>query len=210
MPRERRFFGVTGPAGAGKDTIGQWLATNHNVRVAAFATPIRKMIYALMDQVKVKRAVQGYYVNDHEGKETPIPELGGVTARHLMQTLGTEWGRNAVNEDFWTQVAATRFNNLLSGRTARRIGLVFTDVRFPNEVDLIHAVGGTIIRVTRPGITQPARTAAHASETAQLDADVHIVNDGTPEELFAQLAEHFPPPPPLPIGRPPKKSQPDA
>lgn len=212
MTRKERFFaGVSGPAGAGKDTIGQWIATNHNARVASFATPLKQMIYALMRQVKIKRVAQRFYVEDHEGKETPIPELGGVTARHLMQTLGTEWGRKAVSEDFWTQVAATRFNNLLSGRLCRPIGLVFTDVRFPNEADLVHAVGGKMIRVTRPGHEPPAHVGTHASETAELEIDIHIVNDGTPEELFAKLAEHFPPPPPTPphIGRPRKNPRPE-
>ena len=60
--------------------------------------------------------------------------------------------------------------------------VVIDDVRFLNEVEMIHRLGGRVIRIDRPG---PAES-THASET-ELDSfdgwDGVIVNDGTLREL---------------------------
>jgi hypothetical protein len=64
---------------------------------------------------------------------------------------------------------------------------VITDVRFTNEATAILAAGGTVIRVTRPGV-QPAND--HVSET-QLDKSdliAHtIINDGTVSQLHEKI-----------------------
>ena len=69
----------------------------------------------------------------------------------------------------------------------------FMDVRFANEADMLRAYKGVILRIDRPGLDKPADIAAHPSENMDFAADVTLVNDGTPEDLHAMLAEIWPP-----------------
>ena len=61
-----------------------------------------------------------------------------------------------------------------------------TDVRFPNEVELIHSLGGKVIRIDRDGC-QPVN--GHASETA-VDGmeDCTLTNNGTIKDLHNSVA----------------------
>ena len=61
-----------------------------------------------------------------------------------------------------------------------------TDCRFPNEVDLIHHLGGMVIALER----ESAPVSQHPSETQILNADRVIANDGTKEDLYVKLREY--------------------
>ena len=65
--------------------------------------------------------------------------------------------------------------------------IVFTDVRFQNEADYIRSIGGTIVRIVRPG--QIAQN--HESELKQCEvaADIEIVNDGTIADLHKKIKQ---------------------
>lgn len=187
-----RFVGLTGAAGAGKDTAAIWLAQRYpNLRVVQFAQPLKKMIRTLLAEVGVPPAGRIWYTNDPEGKQTPIPQLNGRTARHMMQTLGTEWGRNTQGQDFWLEVAGRGIERLIKQRNMN-VGMIFTDVRFPNEAALIRDLGGTMIRIVRPDHENAPDVAAHASESTPVPFDIEIINDGDLPALHRKLARHFP------------------
>ena len=111
-------------------------------------------------------------------KEAVLPELG-VSARHLLRTLGTEWGRECVSPTVWLDVWLAK--------ALRKSFVVVDDVRFKNEADLIHLLGGQMWRITRPGVV---RNTEHASEGG-LDGWTHftcdIVNAGTISDLLNGL-----------------------
>lgn len=67
-----------------------------------------------------------------DAKEEIIPELG-VTTRKLMQTIGTEWGRDIINKDTWVNIGVAKMKH------ARNHGIGFTcdDARFTNEISAI-------------------------------------------------------------------------
>lgn len=200
-PKLPPVIGITGAAGSGKTTAANWIVRNHNQAARmAFARPLKKMIYELIRDATPKTwpVKPTEYIENPELKETPIPFLGGYTARRLMQTLGTEWGRNAVHEDFWVVIAAGKLERLLGSSFKNSetvpIKAVFDDVRFENEATMIRAYGGTVIRVIRPDATKPADIAGHASEAMAFEADITLVNDGTQADLEAELADLFPVP----------------
>jgi hypothetical protein len=90
-------------------------------------------------------------------KEKPSPLLGGKTPRHAMQTLGTEWGRNLISADLWTNAWLVPVQeHLANGRC-----VVVDDVRFKNEMQIIHGLGGELWCVDRK-ILKPIVT--HVSE----------------------------------------------
>jgi hypothetical protein len=117
-----------------------------------------------------------------------------------MQSLGTEWGRNTVQPDFWVNIAQGKLERLLGDRRVAsdtpQILAVYDDVRFQNEADMIRSYGGLIIDVQRPLTkTTSDTTTNHASEQQQIEHDLVLLNDGTEEGLLDLLAEMLPVPP---------------
>lgn len=181
------LIGLTGLAGAGKSTAAAYLVRQHGFEVVPFAGPLKAMMRALgLDD----RDLSAF-------KERPHPLLCGKSPRQAMQTLGTEWGRNLIGEDLWLNAWRARVESLARAeagasaalnRPPSALRIVVDDVRFPNEVALVHSLGGWMIRITRSGAGS-ASGAGHASEIINdgLDVDAEIVNDGEPEAMFQAL-----------------------
>jgi hypothetical protein len=153
------LLGLTGAAGAGKDTVAGRLEANHGFVTHAFAEPIRDMLTALLTSAGIDYA----HLFERHLKELPVPWLG-TSGRRMMQTLGTEWGR-ALHPDLWVRHAALTLGLHDLPRSAPvHDRIVITDERFANEANWIQSLGGKIIRVQRPVAVLAADTAAHASE----------------------------------------------
>ena len=194
------ILGLAGPMGSGKDTVADWLQVNHLMTRYAFADPLKAMTAALIEFTQTKHAQPKpeAYTHDRALKDAPTPLLAGQTPRRIMQTLGAEWGRHMIDPDFWVYIMALRIERHMGTRVwhVLKRGIVFTDVRFPNEAAFIHQIGGTVARIERPGHSP----GAHASEQP-LDADIAIPNDGTIEDLHDRLQALWP----RPANRDPKK-----
>lgn len=148
------------------------LELKHDFAGLAFAEPIRGMVRELL----TTNGCSDDYITNRELKETEIPGLG-VSARHMMQTLGTEWARKCLAEDFWLKLAAT-YLAYLRGQGYRQF--VISDVRFANEAEWVRNQGGEIWLIDRPGIA-PVRQ--HISECVQFRVDQVLRNDGSLDKL---------------------------
>lgn len=105
-----------------------------------------------------------------------------ITPRWLQQSLGTEWGRDLVRPDLWIHIAK------LKVRAYQFIGggrdIVIDDMRFINEYSAVVELGGTAVRVLRPGVYRT--TPPHPSEGALDDLPMHIIIN---DEGIAELRE---------------------
>lgn len=187
-----RPIAFTGPAGVGKSTAAAYLVKaganrtpKINLRSQSFAQPIKGMIRGLIEMVNRDKNYASRLVTYPEFKETPIPELGGFTPRALMQTLGTEWGRDTLTEDFWVKIALQRINRAWS--SPGRFDIVFDDLRFENEAAMIRQLGGLVIGLK--GRDTSTTETAHRSESAAPEPDFWVENTGTLEDLHAKLDE---------------------
>lgn len=175
------LIGLCGAAGAGKNTVAEFLtdADGCSFLQVAFADPLYECISTITG-LPVAR------LKDRDVKEAVIPWLG-KSPRQLLQTLGTEWGRNTIHDEIWIRITMERIRpELACGR-----GVVITDVRFDNEAQAILAAGGEVWRVTRPGWRCLSNDSAqHPSEAGVSE---HLIartidNSGTLDDLGALLA----------------------
>ena len=181
-----KLIGLTGPAGSGKDTVGTILSSLHNFSKFSLADPIR---FAIMGMFGTSYAE----MNDRLLKESVIDWIG-KSPRQLMQTLGTEWGRQHVASDIWLRIAERKIETL---RAANSIddypiaGIVITDIRFDNEADWLRKLGGSVWHIHRPNASGPiGESARHISEAgvAMQAGDLKINNTASFDAL-ATLAE---------------------
>jgi hypothetical protein len=157
------LIGLTGQAGCGKDTFADFLCEAEAYRRIAFADPLKDAICNILGVSREK-------LEDRDYKERVIPSIG-KSPRQMMQTLGTEWGRERVNPSLWTVLAEERINVRLQYRH-----VVVTDVRFENEASLIRNMGGIIIKIHRYNI-DAMRHASEAGIELRLGRDLIIINN---------------------------------
>lgn len=163
------LLGLTAPAGSGKDTVARYLEDRYAFVCIGFADPVRDMLGALLEHVDGDPA----WLTEHALKELPMPVLGR-SYRELMQSLGTEWGRNTLQQGFWLLVAEHKL------RQARERGdsVCFTDVRFPNEAAWLRAQGGRLVRIYRHA-APAVRTHESEQHTASIAVDHTLLNDSS-------------------------------
>ena len=169
-----RLIGLYSPApGCGKSTVANML-TEH--QCVSFAAPLKRVVSHMLNSLGLE-GVHYAYVD----KEAIIPEIG-VSARHMMQTLGTEWGRACIHPDFWVMIARAETQRIMAdGRS-----VVIDDVRFPNEAAMVFELGGELWRIERPGVSYDGD---HSSEGGleEITPDRVIVNDGTITQLKEKI-----------------------
>lgn len=147
-----KLIGLTGPAGCGKTTIADHLHDAHGFYSLSFAMPIKEALAAMLG-VSIDRLENRQY------KDAPLIGIG-KSPRQLMQTLGTEWGREIVNPDLWGMLLQRKIDFNL--QLAPNQSIVISDVRFENEAKRIRSQGGEIWHITRP--SNPHKVSKHKSE----------------------------------------------
>lgn len=172
-----RIVGFTGYPEHGKSSAANALIKVYNYQRVAFAAPVKLML------LQLSGVTEAHVYGDK--KNEPIPECGGRTARHMMETLGTKWGREMIHSDLWVNQSAVIFKQLL----AEGKYLVFDDVRFPNEADVIRKLGGKVIRVVRTG--HPVDMTLPANQfIADIQEDAKVWNEG-PNTALIPWHKHF-------------------
>lgn len=184
------IVGICGRAQAGKSTLSKQLGGVN----LPFAKALKDGLIAM--------GLPEEWIYNPQLKFKDMDLLEGHSPRYAMQTLGTEWGRDLIGPDLWVKLWA---NNLK--KYADQPLIVVDDVRFVNEIDMLRAVGGILVAVSRP---QPERRLherllhsvvgakmahnmlsfrKHRSERLRFeDYGIPIlVNDGTPDELLAKF-----------------------
>jgi hypothetical protein len=168
----RSIIGLYAPSqGSGKTTIAEILFNEKKYQCLSFAGPLKQMTLAFLGGMGYSNEQATHMIYN---KEVVIPELN-ITVRKIMQTIGTEWGRETIDEDLWLKAWKARIKNSPF--------VCVDDVRFENEASLVKEMGGEVWKVIRPS---KKNTDSHKSE-GQLDEwegfDHVIVNDGTLEDL---------------------------
>lgn len=174
------LIGLAGLARSGKTTAANHLEDIYGFQLYAFADPLRDGLMNILNLTPCDF--------DDDRKERTIEWLGR-SPRELMQTLGTDWGRNMVHPDLWLLLAKQNLDNF--GQAYENApGFVISDLRFENEADFVRKHGGIILHILR---SDAAEVNPHASESGIgiQDNDLVLHNNGSLEDLFDQLDDFY-------------------
>lgn len=172
------IIGIYAPAPqSGKTTVAEYLERECGYVRMAFAGPLKAMFYALLHQLGTdSETILRMEAGD---KNYPFCSFNPTTLRRAYQTLGTEWGRDCIGKDFWSQVWESKAHVLI----ARGRRIVVDDMRFANEFSAVSRLGGQLWQITRPGADKgrPHASEAYAPDGGQFDTVLH--NDGSIDDL---------------------------
>lgn len=195
------ILGLTGRKRSGKSTLARLLVERHGFRELSFAARLKKMAVDVNPMVHyldtfvpsdIDRELLANGVTPGPvylldalrvlGEERAKDELPEV--RRFYQRLGTEGVRGNLGEDTWVNLAE---REIRAAGYARR--LVFPDVRFDNEANLIRWFGGTVVEVQRPAAI-PDTVDNHRSEQLEVTPDRVVTNvEGDPESAFNAIVK---------------------
>lgn len=183
-----RLIGIIGHAGAGKDTVATYLQAHlDNAYVHSYA-------WFLKDVCSHAFGISRDYFDNQDAKKVQ-DEFWHLTPREVAQYVGTEMFR-AFDPDFWIKRLIGHIDQRLccpegwepyvSGDT-----IIIPDTRFDNECSFIKANNGHLIHIIRENCTGNVGIPGHASESGVeshwLEDSYSIVNNGTLEDLHAQV-----------------------
>lgn len=102
--------------------------------------------------------------------------------RRLLQTLGTEIGREMFDPGVWVMLAEKEIDWYAElGQS-----VCITGVRFPNELRMIHERRGFAVWVSRPGVN-PVNSHSSDNTISPEDCDLVVINDGTLDDLYKEV-----------------------
>lgn len=149
------LIGICGHARHGKDTAADVLVAEFGFRKMSLADPMKDAC----------RIIFPTWTDAHlygDLKDVVDPAYG-ISPRHALQSLGTEWGQYKLSEydSFEDTTGRCLWVNALLARATG--DTVIPDVRFPHEAAAIRARGGVVIMVRRTGYPVDM---THESESA--------------------------------------------
>lgn len=166
------IIGISGFIGSGKDTLANILISDYNYVKLSFSSILKDIISILFSWDR--NLLEGDTTESREFREK-IDEYWSnalktpITPRYVMQNIGTELFRNHFNEDIWIHALYKKIINLDNKN------IVITDIRFPNEHEMVKKLNGITIKINR----KICKVGTHKSETEWLSCayDYEINND---------------------------------
>lgn len=181
-----RIIGIHGLKYAGKTTTGDWLHDRFGHQGIAFATPVKRVVYIINSLLPSGRRVQEF-VDQYgwEGIKTLTSRMDRadyLEVRRLQQATGTDAGREVLGVDIWA--------NKASDQADSNSRFMFTDVRFDNEAQVVHDMGGFMLEVVRPGLVADDHSSEQGISAHLIHATVTNQCLGL-EEFHAELHKMF-------------------
>jgi len=151
-----KIIGFSGKKQSGKSTAVHDLIR----RIESQKVAVKQLPFAAFLKEIVRRCfnIDPALFETDAGKNQEF--TAGITIRQLLQYIGTDIFRE-LDKNAW--VNAWRSHIADYNECCKNSVILVPDVRFPNEVEAIQAVGGKVIRLTRAPF---AEFDTHESETA--------------------------------------------
>lgn len=163
---------------SGKSEISKYLCHAYGFKAVKFAAHLKKMTRVLLSGIGIPDLLMERYI-EGDLKEGTLPPLCGATPRDIQIAIGMAL-RDRIHPDIWVTAAAPAIRaHLEMGQD-----VVIDDMRFPNELRVVVALGGQFWKVSRG-------TQVHQTESeAQLEGetpDVFFHNEGPLVDLHKRV-----------------------
>lgn len=168
----------------GKDQSAKFLDTilrierpKMKVVKVSFAAKLKETCYELYKWAGLER---GVFYESEQGiklKEVVLPAIG-MSPREIWIKVGNKL--REVYADTWIDAALKNF--------PQADVIIITDVRFPNECDKIHTLGGRVLKLVRPGEPMSDDASDSALDT-YTGWDGFIANDSDLGALYIKIDE---------------------
>lgn len=181
---------LIGLAGAGKDTVAEYLVRRYQYTRVAFADPLREMSLRI-DPLIIGSAVSCYGAIEYMHLSELVADYGWELAkreypevRRFLRSLGA-----AMREEdpgYWLDKALRKV------RASYKLGLpiVITDVRHANEYAELREHGLTMVRIDRPGTDTSDTDPESRRLLDRVTLDWTIYNNGPIDNLHNAM-EHI-------------------
>ena len=138
------LIGLVGFIGSGKGTVSDLLVEKHGFIKESFASPVKDAISVIFGWDR--SLLEGDTIQSRAWREQPdaywSKKFGKeFSPRQALQLMGTEAGRGVFGDTLWVSSLEKRLDSDKN--------YVIADVRFPNEIETIHDMGGKVIRIKR-------------------------------------------------------------
>ena len=193
------IIGICGLIGSGKDTIADYLVTEHNFVKISFADKLkdavsemfdwnRELLDGKTDESRAWREQTDAFWSKELGKE--------ITPRYVLQVFGTECMRGGFYDGIWVSLAKKKILD------NPNINWVISDVRFENEAKMIKEIGGQVWWVKRGQLPMWFRMYQDIGQTpkdihpsewawANVNFDTELSNNSTIAQLKNQVQDHL-------------------
>ena len=208
------LIGITGKAGAGKDTVGAILKDKLNMDTYAFARPLKNTINTLFswddrhaygilkEEVVYTRVVHlseialilnttfSNFVEEDSKLHMQMNFFEVFRPYLVFDNLGyAQWkiSPRKAYQLFGTDFARKLIKDTIWLDMAPKQNVIITDVRFDNEANMVKDNGGILIQVLRN--TKEIKENNHTSEMGVKDylVDVIVDNDSTKKKLKEKI-----------------------
>ena len=157
---------------SGKSEVARFLVERYGYTVVPFAQTLKEALIPVLVALGYTDGQAKHLVT--KAKATELPDIK-LSVRQLLQTLGTEWGRQCVHPNLWLMCWQKRISQYDL--------VVVDDVRFENEAELVRSLGGELWKVERPGTTQVHGHISEGSLDTYEGFSTILNNRGSLEEL---------------------------
>lgn len=173
------IIGISGHKQAGKTTFSNILKKyilNKRIETINMSDNLKRTVIEYFIPTNWGISIEDLNFDEVKNRTCPC----GKTIRQLLQIVGTDMFRSIdINYAFQPYINKIKFiddNNTI---------ILTPDIRFPNEIDLIHKHGGIVIRLLRKPIDDP-----HESEHA-LDQIEFLTNSKTWDKNVPQRFDYI-------------------
>lgn len=167
------IIGLGHRRGVGKNTVAEVMRADmeskgYTVNLCSFASALKATAFDLFSWGGLMP--EAYYERNYREKEVILPAIG-KSPRTIWIEIGNKM--RDVYPEVWIKAALTRSKTDFT---------IFTDARYPNEFDAIHAAEGLVIKVTNTRAPVHDDVADTAAKEYKMWNDF-IRNEGTIEDL---------------------------
>jgi len=195
-----RLIGISGLKTSGKDTCFKAIASalpNQNVQRVAFADKLKELSAIALGFTGTPEQLIAYMDEAKEQWEIGIKQINSfsvpfhlLTGRAYLQHLG-QGARKVFADGFWVdQVLPEATFDLDDWAKTYYPGvdvLCVTDVRYPNEADRVHELGGEVWQIIRPGTESDGHSSEIPLESEKVDLSIY--NGFNIPTLYEAVAE---------------------